>query len=398
MSSAILAKLPAFARLKEGRGLTENMIDPWLLGTVMTLLALGLIMVSSASLHYADNLFGNPWAIAMRQGVYIALGLVAMTLVAQFPLAVWERWGPILFMIGLVLLMLVLIPGIGAEKKGASRWIDFGFFNVQVSELVKLAVIVYLAGYLVRRGDEVRTSAWGFIKPVALLCIVALLLLLEPDFGATAIILATAMGMMFLGGVRLWQYGALVIGSAISLALVAVLEEYRVRRLVVFMNPWEDAQGDGYQLVHSLIAIGRGEFDGVGLGAAMQKLSYLPEAHTDFIFAILAEELGFVGSLLVIGLFSVLLIRAFLIAMRAEKHGMQFGAYVAYGLGIWFGLQGFVNIGVNLGMLPTKGLTLPLVSYGGSSIVVSCLAMGILMRVDYEARKYSRQAARRALK
>lgn len=398
MSALVLEKLPTLARLREGGGINGGAVDLWLIGTIMTLLAVGLVMVSSASIHYSATLYGNPWHVTIRQAVFAGIGLLMMAMVLQLSVAFWERWGAVLFLVGLLMLMLVLIPGIGVEKNGATRWINLGVINVQVSELVKLFVVVYIAGYLVRRAAEVRATVKGFIKPMVLLSVVALLLLLEPDFGATVIIMATVLGMMFLGGVRLWQYGILISAVAVAMSVLAVTSPYRMQRLTAFLNPWADAEGGGYQLINSLVAIGRGEFAGVGLGGAMQKLSYLPEAHTDFIFAILAEELGLIGSLLVIGLFSMLVVRAFLVARRAESNGMQFGAYMAYGLGIWFGLQAFVNIGVNLGMLPTKGLTLPLVSYGGSSIVVSCIAMGVLLRVDYESRKQALTAARRALK
>mgnify|MGYP002620838374 CR=1 FL=1 len=371
-------------------------VDPLLLGTTILLLSIGLVMVASASLHIAAEDHGQPWFYVLRQLIFIALGLAAGMIAFSLPIAVWERLAPWLLLAGLVLLLLVLVPGIGRSVNGATRWINLGVFNLQVSELMKLFVILYLAGYLVRRGDEVRTSFKGFLKPMVVLCLVALLLLLEPDFGASAVIMATALAMMFIGGVRLWQFGLLLLLVAAAMALLAVTSPYRMERLTTFLNPWADPFNSGFQLTQALIAIGRGEIWGVGLGAGVQKLFYLPEAHTDFLFAVLAEEFGLIGSLLVIGLFVMLVLRAFAIARQAELKGQLYAAYLAYGLGLWLGLQAFINIGVNMGVLPTKGLTLPLMSYGGSSIVVCCVALALLLRVDFEQRRSALQAERRS--
>jgi cell division protein FtsW len=283
-------------------------------------------------------------------------------------------------------LVAVLIPGVGRQVNGSIRWLHLGFFNLQASELVKLFVIVYLAGYLVRRGEEVRTTLKGFLKPLAILTLFAVLLLLEPDFGTTAVMFATALGLMFLGGVRLWQFSALLAAVVAVLGGVALSSPYRLERLTTFLDPWADPFNSGFQLTQALIAIGRGEWLGVGLGGSIQKLFYLPEAHTDFLFAVLAEELGLLGVTVVIALFTLVVWRAFVIAYRAEQSGNRFAAYLAYGIGMWIGLQAFINMGVNMGALPTKGLTLPLMSYGGSSIVVMCMAVALLMRVDYETR------------
>lgn len=370
--------------------------DPLLLGSGVLLLALGLVMVASASLHIAAEDYGQPWFYTLRQLVFIGLGLAAGMIVFSIPVAVWEKLGPWLLLAGLALLLLVLVPGVGRSVNGATRWINLGVFNLQVSELMKLFVILYLAGYLVRRGDEVRTSFKGFLKPMIVLSLVALLLLLEPDFGAAAVIMATALAMMFIGGVRLWQFGLLLALVAAAMAVLAITSPYRMERLTTFLNPWADPFNSGFQLTQALIAIGRGEIWGVGLGAGVQKLFYLPEAHTDFLFAVLAEEFGLIGSLLVIALFVVFVMRAFIIARQAELKGQQFAAYLAYGLGVWLGLQAFINIGVNMGVLPTKGLTLPLMSYGGSSIVVCCVAVALLLRVDFEQRRSALQAERRA--
>ena len=393
---AVLKNTPAFEKRRKRRvGIDGVMPDPWLFGSVLLLLAFGLVMVSSASLHISEKAFGQPWHYTMRQAVFIGLGLFAALIVLRTRLVVWERTGPYLLMAGMVMLVLVLISGIGHEVNGSSRWINLGVFNLQVSELMKLFVVVYLAGYLVRRGKEVRTTAKGFLKPMAVLAVIGLLLLMEPDFGSTAVILMTAMAMMFLGGVRLWQFSLLVLLVSLVMAVLAISSPYRMERLTAFLNPWADPFASGFQLTQALIAIGRGEIWGVGLGSGVQKLFYLPEAHTDFLFAVMAEEFGLIGSLLIIGLFVLFIVRAFVIARRAEHEGSQFAAYLAYGLGLWLGLQAFINIGVNMGVLPTKGLTLPLMSYGGSSMVVTCIAVALLMRIDFEVRRSGFRSARR---
>jgi cell division protein FtsW len=360
--------------------------DVWLFGVVIVLLSLGLVMVASASVSLADRQFGQPFYYSIRQFLFIVAGVSAAILVMRTRLLYWEKGGVALLVIGAALLVTVLIPGVGREVNGSTRWLPFGLFNLQASELVKLFVIVYLAGYLVRRGDEVRNSITGFLKPLGILTILAGLLLLEPDFGSAAVIFATALAMMFLGGVRLWEFFALMIMVVVAMAGLAMASPYRLERLTTFLNPWADPFDSGFQLTQALIAIGRGEWAGVGLGGSIQKLFYLPEAHTDFLFAVLAEELGLLGVVIVIALFTIVVWRAFVIAYRAEKSGNRFAAYLAYGIGMWIGLQAFINMGVNMGLLPTKGLTLPLMSYGGSSIIVTCIAMALLFRVDYETR------------
>jgi cell division protein FtsW len=369
--------------------------DPLLVGTIVVLASLGLVMVASASLHIAAQDYGQPWYFVIRQLIFIGLGLTAGMMAFSIPVAVWEKLGPWLLLAGLAMLLLVLIPGIGHSVNGAIRWINLGVFNLQVSEFMKLSVILYMAGYLVRRGDEVRTSFKGFLKPMVVLCLVAFLLLLEPDFGSSAVIMATALALMFIGGVRLWQFGLLLLLVTSAMALLAVTSPYRMERLTTFLNPWADPFNSGFQLTQALIAIGRGEIWGVGLGSGVQKLFYLPEAHTDFLFSVLAEEFGLLGSLFVIALFVTLVLRAFIIARQAELKDQLFAAYLAYGVGLWLGLQAFINIGVNMGVLPTKGLTLPLMSYGGSSIVVCFVALALLLRVDFELRRSSIQAERR---
>jgi cell division protein FtsW len=396
---ALMAKMPTLGNFGGDRkfNLQSNtlMLDVWLVGALILLLAIGLVMVSSASLHISARSFNQPWYYTIRQAAFMGMGLVAALIVLRIPLLVWERLGPMLLICGGVLLIMVLIPGIGRKINGASRWINLGIFNLQVSELMKLFVIVYMAGYLVRRGEEVRTTVKGFLKPMGMLAVIALLLLLEPDFGSTSVILMTAMGMLFIGGVRLWQFGVVAAVAVSAMAMLAITSPYRMQRLTTFLDPWADPFNSGFQLTQALIAIGRGEFWGVGLGNSVQKLYYLPEAHTDFLFSVMAEEFGLLGSVIVISLFVTVVVRAFIIGNSAEKIGSHFDGYVAYGIGLWLGLQAFINIGVNMGALPTKGLTLPLMSYGGSSIVVTCMAAALLLRVDFEVRRSGRQADRR---
>lgn len=368
------------------------MVDGTLLVAVLSLLALGLIMVGSASMAIAERELGNSFYYLVRQGVFVMIGLALALLVVRMPLAWWERSGPVLFIASMALLVVLLVPGIGREVNGATRWLRLGLFNLQPSELMKLSVIVYLAGYLVRRGDEVRTHVLGFLKPMLLLIVVALLLLLEPDLGASVVIFATALGMMFLGGVRLWQFLILIGLIASAGLLLVVTSPYRLERVTTFLNPWADPFKSGFQLTQSLIAFGRGEWFGVGLGGSIQKLFYLPEAHTDFVFAVLAEELGLVGGIAVVALFMVVIWRAFSIAGRAQYHGQYFAAFLAYGMALWIALQAFINLGVNMGLLPTKGLTLPLMSYGGSSMIVMCVAVAMLLRVDIETRIAQRES------
>lgn len=358
--------------------------DPWLFGAALILLLLGVVMVSSASASIAERQAGHPFYYLIRQVMFVMVGIIAALAVARTRLVYWEKSGSMLLLVGMLLLALVLLPGISHPINGSQRWIPLGLFNLQASEPVKLFVVIYMAGYLVRHGTEVRTSVLGFLKPMLLLALVAVLLLAEPDFGATVVISATVMGMLFLGGARLWPFAALVALAVSAGAALVLSSPYRLERMTGFMNPWADPFDTGFQLTQALIAFGRGEWWGVGLGASVQKLFYLPEAHTDFLFAVLAEELGLLGSLVVIALFGLVVMRAYMIGRVAERRGDFFAAYLAYGLGLWIGLQALINIGVNMGMLPTKGLTLPLMSYGGSSIVVMCIAIALLLRIAHE--------------
>jgi cell division protein FtsW len=365
--------------------------DPWVLLPALLLLALGLLMVTSASMPIAERQTGQPFYFLLRQGAFAGIGLLAAGVVFQVPLARWRRAGPLLLLAAMGLLVLVLIPGIGKEVNGSMRWVGVGPINLQVSEIAKLFALVYIAGYLKRRGVELqtadfRTSALALFRPMAVLAVLAVLLLLEPDFGSVVVLMAAALGMVFLAGVNLRQFGTLLVGTTVAMAVLILSSPYRRDRLFGFLNPWDDPLGKGYQLTHSLIAIGRGELFGVGLGESVEKLFYLPEAHTDFLFAVLAEELGLAGILIVLVLFITLVWRAFAIGRRAERLDMKFSAWLAYGIGLWFGIQALFNMGVNMGVLPTKGLTLPLMSYGGSSVVVMCMALALLLRIDVETR------------
>jgi cell division protein FtsW len=367
----------------------------WLLSITLLLVALGLVMVTSASVSIAERQMGDSFYFFWRQSAHVSVGLLLGYSILNLRLVYWERLGSYLLLAGFVLLATVLI--FGREVNGSVRWLAVGPFNLQPSELIKLFMVVYMAGYLVRRGEEVRNSIKGFLKPMVLVGIICILLLLEPDFGAAVVIAATVVGMMFLAGVRLWQFGILFSLMLASLALLAISSPYRVERLTSFVNPWENPFDSGYQLTQALIAFGRGEWFGVGLGGSVQKLFYLPEAHTDFLFAVLAEELGLLGVVLVIALFAVIVWRAFVIGRAAMRDSNYFGAYLSFGIGVWLGLQSFINLGVNMGILPTKGLTLPLMSYGGSSIVVSCMACALLLRVSHEHPIEKQPAARRRI-
>jgi cell division protein FtsW len=351
------------------------------------ILTIGLIMVASASISLADKTTGSPFYFLTRQLIFLLMGAGCGVLMYNLPLGWWQRSGYLLLMLAFALLLMVLVPGIGRRINGSMRWVAMGSFHLQVSEVARLLIFVYLAGYIVRRGGELASGIKGFLKPMGLIGVAGLMLLMEPDFGATLVLTTTAMAMLFLGGARLKDFGLCAGAAALAAIALVLASPYRLARLTGFMNPWSDPFDTGFQLTNSLIAIGQGQLFGVGLGESVQKLFYLPEAHTDFVFAVTAEEFGLMGSLAVIGLYLALTWRALLLARRAAKREQLFGAYLAFGIGVWIGLQAFINMGVNMGVLPTKGLTLPLMSYGGSSLIVSCAAIGLLMRVDRETRE-----------
>lgn len=362
-------------------------MDGLLLALAGLILVIGLIMVASASISLADKTSGNPFYYLTRQLIFAGVGTAAGVTMYLLPLSWWQRSGYLLLMLAFALLMMVLVPGIGRHINGSIRWVVLGPFRLQVSEPARLLIFVYLAGYIVRRGNELSSGIKGFLKPMVLIGFAGLLLLMEPDFGATLVLTTTAMAMLFLGGARLKDFGLCAGIAAVAALALVLLSPYRLARLTGFLHPWADPFDTGFQLTNSLIAIGQGQLFGVGLGESVQKLFYLPEAHTDFVFAVTAEEFGLLGSLAVIGLYLALTWRALALARRAAKRELLFGAYLAFGIGMWLGLQAFINMGVNMGVLPTKGLTLPLMSYGGSSLIVSCAAIGLLMRVDRETRE-----------
>jgi len=368
----------------------QGWYDRTLISVVIILSAIGLIMVTSSSLHYAQNTFsGHSYHFVNRHIIYMLITLFAVVVVLSQPIVKWQKYGPYLLILGLILLVLVLF--FGRSVNGSKRWLDLGSFTLQVSELIKLFVVVYIAGYLVRRTDELQTQLTGFVKPLVVLALVSGLLLLEPDFGAVVVILSTSLAMLFLGGARLWQFIGLTIAVGATLGGIAVSQPYRLQRILTFLDPWSDPFGSGYQLTQSLIAFGRGNIFGQGLGNSLQKLSYLPEAHTDFIFAVLAEEMGLIGVCIVLALFFVLFFRAMKIGRIALLQQRAYSAYLAYGIGFWLTFQALINVGVASGALPTKGLTLPFVSYGGNSLLVSGIAIAILLRVDFESRLVERK-------
>ena len=367
--------------------------DHTLVWAAVLLLALGLVMVYSASIAIAEGsrVTGQqPMYYLMRHGMFLAISLLLAGVAFQIPLRVWQRAAPYLFLFGTGLLMLVLIPSVGREVNGSQRWLSLYFVNLQPSELMKLFVALYAADYAVRKAADMHSFSRGFLPMLVVMLLIGGLLLREPDFGAFAVITAIAIGVLFLGGMS-WRLFAwlLVLLLAGCVALIWI-SPYRMQRVVSFMDPWADPFGTGYQLSHALIAFGRGEWFGVGLGGSVEKLFYLPEAHTDFLLAVIAEELGFAGVALVIALFACIVMRAFAIGRQAAARERYFPALVAHGIGMWFGVQAVINMGVNMGVLPTKGLTLPLLSFGGSGIAANCCALAVLLRVDWENRQLMR--------
>jgi cell division protein FtsW len=389
MNAATLTFARSSARPK------KFVFDPVLMLTTAGILLMGLVMVTSASISVADRQMHEPLYYLGRQSIGLSLGLIAAVVMMFIPTHVWERLAMPLLLLAFLFLVLVLIPGIGHEVNGSRRWLRAGIMNFQASELARVLLLVYLASYVVRRQAELKADLRGFLKPLAILMAAAALLLLEPDFGAATVLMTTGLGVLFLAGVKLRHFLALVAIAASGMALIAVTSAYRLRRLTTFLDPWADPFNSGFQLTQSLIAIGRGELFGVGLGSSVQKLFYLPEAHTDFVFAVMAEELGLAGVIAVLSLFVLLVWRAFHISRLAANAGLPFQAYSAAAFGIWLGLQTFINVGVNMGILPTKGLTLPLMSYGSSSLLVTLGWIGMLMRINYEASVSGRLAVPR---
>ncbi len=360
--------------------------DTLLISVITALILIGIVMVATASVSIGQKEYQQPFWFVIRHGVYLLVGFSLSLIVLRVHSSVWYNKGPVLLFISIILLALVWMPGLGFRANGSSRWLTFGFFNVQPSEIAKLAVLIYLAGYLLRHNEDTRETLAGFVRPLSVILLVSALLLSEPDMGTTVILFTSCMVVMFLAGARITVFG-LMFGLIASLFIfIAVFTPYMLDRLLLFWDPWQDANNKGYQLTNSLMAFGVGGYFGTGLGGSMQKLLWLPEPHTDFVFAILGEELGLLGTLTVIVLFAILIWRIYRIAGCALEKQMHFEAYLAYGIGTLIGLQAFINMGVNMGLLPTKGLTLPLMSYGGSSLVMTLISLAMILRIDYDVR------------
>ena len=380
-----MQKLQA-VRLQEVRSASWHDHDPWLVVVILFLLTAGLVMVASSSVALAERLHGDPFHYFRRQAFSLAAGLALGAMILKSPVILWEKLSVPLLLLAVALLVLVLVPGVGREVNGSARWIRLGPVNFQSSELAKVCLLAYIAAYMVRHANRLHLTFAGFMRPIGVVTLISGLLLLEPDYGSVVVIFLTTAGMLFLAGIPASRFLIWTPVMVAALGALAVFAPYRMDRLRAFIDPWQDPFNSGYQLIQSLIAFGRGEWFGVGLGSSVQKLFYLTQAHTDFIFAISAEELGLLFSLLVAAAFLVFIWRAFSIAAYAHQLGKFFACYMAYGIGLLMGIQAFIHMGVNVGLLPTKGLTLPLFSYGANSIVTSCILVAILLRIDLENR------------
>lgn len=394
--SATLHGRPLDARATQATRLDaiQGRYDHWLMFAFLALAAFGVVMVASSSIAIGEGLNVGPFYFLIRHLLFLTIGIGLAIWAMRTELKTLEQHNHLLLLACFALLLLVFVPGIGSTVNGAKRWINLGVSKFQTVEAVKLLYIVWLSSYLVRFRDEVTMTWVAMLKPLGVAVALVALLLMQPDFGSSSLLLAITAGMLVLGGVNLPRMSMPIVVGLPLFGFVAILEPYRVSRLTSFLDPWKDQLGSGYQLSNALMAVGRGEWTGVGLGASVQKLSYLPEAHTDFIFSVIAEELGFVGVCLVIGLYVGLAGRAFWVGYRCVGMRRHFAGYCAFGVALWISLQSFVSIGVNLGILPTKGLTLPLISSGGSSVLMTCAALGVLLRVSYELDRAERQVAR----
>ena len=390
--SSQASRVSSRAALLSRRRRSQAPFDLPLLLVALGLLAFGMVMVSSASMTIGDTCCKDPFFFVHRHAIALALALGAALAAFAVPIERWQSAGAWLFLLGILLLVLVLVPGLGRNVNGATRWIPLGPLNLQPSELMKLFAVIYVSGYLVRHADLVASRLSGFIRPMLLVGVAAVLILKQPDFGTTAVMLAAVMGLLFLGGVSVMPFAVLLGTVLTGLAFLVLTSEYRMKRVLSFLNPWEDAFNSGYQLAQALIGFGRGEWLGVGLGNGIQKQYFLPEAHTDFLASVIGEELGLVGMLVIIAAFAFITWRAFRLGARAEALGQPFAAYLAQGIGLWLGLQAFVNIGVNVGLLPTKGLTLPFLSYGSNSLVAATMGIAILLRIDVTIRQAEAEA------
>ncbi len=367
--------------------------DNQLLWTVIGLMIFGLIMVTSSSMAFSEN---DPFFYTQRELIQIGMSLFLMCITLYIPMQRWQQFGSVLLIISIIMLIVVL--GIGSSINGASRWIPLGVFNFQPAELSKLSLFLFLAGYLARKSEEVQSGFWGFFKPMVVMAVLSILLLKQPDLGTVIVLFMVTIGILFIAGAQLWQFIAILLTGVGAVVCLILYESYRLTRLMTFLDPWQDATGAGYQLVASLMAIGNGGVTGQGIGNSIFKLRYLPECHTDFIFSIISEEYGYVGVVALLALLFFLTFKALAIGYRALNQGSQFSGYLACEIGIWFGFQTFVNVGVTSGMLPTKGLTLPFISYGGSSLIVMSIAVAILLRIDFEFRQQQAQARVRSIK
>lgn len=359
-------------------------IDWPLLCLWFVLMSIGLVMVASASVSFAAATYNDPWFFAKRHAIYIVMGLILAAFIVCIPLSLWQRYSGHFLLITFFLLVIVLIPGIGKKVNGSQRWFSLGVISIQVSEIAKVCAVVFFASFFARRYQELHFGWQGFLKPLMVVGVFVGLLLLEPDFGSSVVLSGTVFAMMFIAGVRMWHFLLLIMIGVGGLATVAILSPYRMQRLITFLDPWADQFNTGYQLTQSLIGFGRGEWFGLGLGNSLQKLFFLPEAHTDFIFAIIAEEFGLMGAIIVIAVFVALIMRIFLVAKQNLAAGKMFAALASFGVAILFSFQVFINVGVSSGLLPTKGLTLPFISYGGSSLLICCVLMAFVMRVQWE--------------
>ncbi|HGE8503248.1 cell division protein FtsW [Serratia ureilytica] len=369
-----------------------NMVlyDRTLLWLTFGLAIIGFVMVTSASMPIGQRLADDPFLFAKRDALYLGLAFGLSLVTLRIPMEVWQRYSNVMLLMSIVMLLIVLV--VGSSVNGASRWIALGPLRIQPAELSKLSLFCYLASYLVRKVEEVRSNFWGFCKPMGVMVVLAALLLAQPDLGTVVVLFITTLAMLFLAGAKMWQFLAIIGSGVFAVVLLIIAEPYRMRRVTSFWNPWADPFGSGYQLTQSLMAFGRGEFWGQGLGNSVQKLEYLPEAHTDFIFSILGEELGYIGVVLALLMVFFVAFRAMSIGRRALEIDQRFSGFLACAIGVWFSFQALVNVGAAAGMLPTKGLTLPLISYGGSSLLIMSTAIVLLLRIDYETRLTKAQA------
>ncbi|PWC16863.1 cell division protein FtsW [Brenneria corticis] len=379
---------------RESDTLSVVLYDRTLVWLTFGLAVIGFVMVTSASMPIGQRLASDPFLFAKRDALYLGLALALSLVTLRIPMEIWQRYSPVLLLASMLLLLVVL--AVGSSVNGASRWISLGPLRIQPAELSKLTLFCYLSSYMVRKVEEVRNNFWGFCKPMGVMVVLAVLLLAQPDLGTVVVLFITTLAMLFLAGAKLWQFLAIIGCGIFAVCLLVIAEPYRMRRVTSFWNPWEDPFGSGYQLTQSLMAFGRGELWGQGLGNSVQKLEYLPEAHTDFIFSILGEELGYIGVVLALLMIFFVAFRAMSIGRRALEINQRFSGFLACSIGVWFSFQTLVNVGAASGMLPTKGLTLPLISYGGSSLIIMSTAIVMLLRIDFETRLTKAQAFTRS--